>query len=223
MSSQVSSHLEQCRYNMVEQQVRPWDVLDDKVLRTLETIPRDQYVPAQYLNLAYADTGIPLNTTQKMMHPIIEGRILQLLDIHPEDDVLEIGTGSGYLTACLANLACHVESIEIDEALAKQAAQTLLEQGVFNISLSVGDGLEAFSTNKKYNMIILTGSVAEIPQQLKEALKDNGKMFVVTGDAPAMTAHVITRTENNEWSDEIIFETILTPLVHGEKKPTFEF
>jgi len=219
----MPSHLEQSRHNMVEQQVRPWDVLDDKVLNTLDSIPRDQYVPAQYLNLAYADTAIPLNKTQKMLHPIIEGRILQLLDIQPEDDVLEIGTGSGYLTACIASLACHVESIEIDETLAKQAAQTLLEQGVFNISLSVGDGLESAAINKKYNSIILTGAVAEIPQAFKNALKNNGKMFVVTGDAPAMTAHVITRTAENEWSDEIIFETVITPLVHGQKKAEFKF
>jgi len=219
----MPSHLEQCRYNMVEQQVRPWDVLDDRVLNTLETIPRDQYVPAKYLNLAYADTAIPLNDSQSMMHPIIEGRLLQLLDIQPEDDVLEIGTGSGYLTACLANLACHVESVEIDETLAKRAAQTLLEQGVFNISLSCADGLNLPDTNKKYNIIILTGSVAEIPLPFKNALAENGKMFVVDGTEPVMTAHLITRIGDKEWSDESIFETVLNPLVHGEQKPEFKF
>jgi len=218
----MPSHLEQSRYNMVEQQVRPWDVLDDKVLNTLETIPRDQYVPAQYLNLAYADTAIPLNETQKMLHPIIEGRILQLLNIQPADDVLEIGTGSGYLTACIANLASHVESIEIDETLAKQAAQTLLEQGVFNVSLSCGNGLN-IPSNKKYNHIILSGAINEIPQAFKEALKVNGRMFVVDGDAPAMSAHIITRISDNEWSDEIVFETVLNSLVHGEHKPEFTF
>ncbi|RDH81486.1 MAG: protein-L-isoaspartate O-methyltransferase [endosymbiont of Galathealinum brachiosum] len=219
----MPSHLDQCRYNMVEQQVRPWDVLDDKVLSTLENIPRDQYVPAQYLNLAYADTAIPLNDTQKMMHPIIEGRILQLLDIQPEDDVLEIGTGSGYLTACLANLACHVETVEIDETLAKKAAQTLLEQGVFNISLSCTNGLDLPDVNNKYDIIVLTGAINEIPQSFKNALTDNGKMFVVDGVDPVMTAHIITRTGDNEWSDETIFETVLTPLVHGEQIPEFKF
>jgi len=219
----MSSLLEQCRYNMVEQQVRPWDVLDDKVLHTLETIPRDAYVPAQYLNLSYADSAIPLNDSQNMMHPIIEGRILQLLNIQPEDDVLEIGTGSGYLTACLAHLSCLVESIEIDEALAKQAAQTLLEQGVFNVSLSVGDGMDTSSISKKYNVIVLTGAVAQIPQAFKDALNDNGRMFVVTGEAPAMTAHLITRRGENEWSDKVIFETVLKPLIHAEKKAEFTF
>ncbi len=219
----MPSHLEQCRYNMVEQQVRPWDVLNDKVLSTLETIPRDQYVPAEYLNLSYADTAIPLNDSQNMMHPILEGRILQLLNLQPEDTVLEIGTGSGYLTACMAHLACHVESIEIDEALAKQAAQSLLAQGVFNISLNVGDGLDTTTISKKYNAIVLTGAVSEVPQALKEALTENGKMFVVTGEAPAMSAYVITRVADNEWSDEIIFETVLKSLVHGEKKAEFKF
>lgn len=218
----MPSHLDQCRYNMVEQQVRPWDVLDDNVLHILETIHRDQYVPAQYLNLAYADTAIPLNDSQEMMHPIIEGRLLQLLDIQAEDDVLEIGTGSGYLTACLANLACHVDSVEIDETLAKQAAQTLLEQGVFNIGLSCADGLDLPDTNKKYNVIVLTGSVTEIPMVFKKALADNGRMFVVAGSAPVMTAHIIRRTGDNEWSDETIFETVLKPLVHGEQKPEFK-
>lgn len=218
----MQSHLDQCRYNMVEQQVRPWDVLDDKVLTTLETIPRDQYVPAQYINLAYADTAIPLNDSQNMMHPIIEGRILQLLNIQSEDNILEIGTGSGYLTACLANMASHVDSVEIDEALAKKAAQILLEQGIFNISLSCANGLDLPEMDKKYNAIILTGSVNEIPQSFKNALTINGKMFVIDGVAPVMTAHIITRTDDNKWSDESVFETDLKPLVHGEQKPKFE-
>jgi len=208
---------------MVEQQVRPWDVLDDKVLSTLETIPRDQYVPAQYLNLAYADTAIPLNDTQKMMHPIIEGRLLQLLDIQPEDNILEIGTGSGYLTACLAHLACHVESVEIDSALANRAAQVLLEQGIFNINLSCANGLDLPECPKKYNVIIFTGAISEVPQIFKNALSDNGRMFVVDGQEPAMSAHIINRTADNEWTDVVIFETVLSPLVHGEQKPVFHF
>ncbi len=121
----MQSHLEQSHYNMVEQQIRPWDVLDSKVLNTLEQIPRDAYVPSKYTNLAYADTAIPLNSEQHMMHPILEGRILQLMDIQPEDNILEIGTGSGFLTACLAQLGCHVDSIEIDQKLFQQAEKVL--------------------------------------------------------------------------------------------------
>ena len=219
----MQSHLEQCRHNMVEQQVRPWDVLDDRVLKTLVQVPRDQYVPEKYSGLAYADTAIPLNDTQCMMHPIIEGRLLQLLDIQPDDSVLEIGTGSGYLTACLAQLAKQVESIEIDKTLAQKAAQTLLEQGVFNVSLSCANGLELPDTRKKYDVIVLTGAVSEIPMTFKQALSENGRLFAVSGSAPAMQAHLITRISDNDWSDEIIFETVLPTLTDGEKKPDFVF
>jgi len=219
----MQSHLDQCRYNMVEQQVRPWDVLDDKVLNTLEQIPRDQYVPSQYSNLAYADTAIPLNNQQHMMHPILEGRILQLLDIQPEDNVLEVGTGSGFLTACLAHLACHVESVEIDADLAEAAQQRLQKHAIQNVSISCGNGLELNNPNIKYNVIVLTGSVSEVPEKFTQSLAQNGRMFVVTGSAPAMQAHVITRTGDNCWADESIFETVLQPLVHGEARPKFNF
>lgn len=219
----MPSHLEQCRYNMVEQQVRPWDVLDDKVLTTLEQVPRDLYVPSKYTNLSYADTAIPLNDSQCMMHPIIEGRLLQLLDIQPEDNILEVGTGSGYLTACLANLGCHVDSVEIDETLANKAASVLLEQGVFNIGLSCANGLELPDSRKKYDVIVLTGSVTETPDTFKNALAENGRLFIVTGNAPVMKAHIITRNNETEWTDEVIFETVLAPLSHDETKPEFEF
>ena len=219
----MQSHLEQCRYNMVEQQVRPWDVLDDKVLNTLEQIARDQYVPSQYIALAYADTAIPLNDTQFMMHPIIEGRLLQLLDIQPEDNILEIGTGSGYLTACLAHLGCHVDSVEIDEQLAKKSAQTLLEQGIFNISLSCANGLELPDAKQQYDVIVISGSVAKIPGEFKKALTINGRLFVVEGEEPVMHAHLITRKSETEWIDESIFETVLKPLVNGEAEPEFQF
>ncbi len=218
----MQSHLEQCRQNMVEHQVRPWDVLDDKVLETLNQVPRDHYVPDQYRNLAYADTAIPLNATQFMMHPVVEGRLLQALDIQPDDAILEIGTGSGYLTACMAHLGNQVDSIEIDEALAKSAETKLQQQGVNNVSLSCGNGLEV-AADKRYDVIAVTGSVGEIPSQLKEALNINGRMFIVDGEAPAMQAHLITRTGDNDWADQVLFETVLETLVHGEKPASFEF
>jgi len=219
----MQSHLDQCRHNMVEQQVRPWDVLDDKVLNTLQKIPRDQFVPTQYTNLAYADTAIPLNAQQHMMHPILEGRILQLLDIQAEDEVLEIGTGSGFLTACLANLACHVDSVEIDKDLAETAKQRLHKHTIENVAVSCGNGLELSNPNKKYDVIVLTGSVCDIPEQLKQALTPNGRLFAVTGSAPAMQAHVLTRTTENDWADEVVFETVVQALTHGETKPSFNF
>lgn len=219
----MQSHLDQCRHNMVEQQVRPWDVLDDKVLNTLQFIPRDQYVPSQYTDLAYADTAIPLNAQQYMMHPILEGRLLQLLDIQPEDKVLEIGTGSGFLTACLANLAGHVDSVEIDAELAESATQRLQKHAIDNVNIRCGNGLELANPNIKYDVIVLTGSVSEAPENLKQALTPKGRIFVVSGAAPAMQARILTRTTENDWADEVFFETVLPPLVHGEAKPTFTF
>lgn len=219
----MPSHLEECRNNMVEHQVRPWDVLDDNVLDTLEQVPRDQYVPSQYTSLAYADTAIPLNDSQCMMHPVVEGRLLQLLKIQPEDNILEIGTGSGYLTACLAKLGSHVDSVEIDETLANKAAQTLLEQGVFNISLSCANGLELPDTRKQYDIIVVTGSVSDISEALKNALKIKGRLFVIEGQAPVMQAHIITRESETEWTDISEFETVLAALSHGESEPVFQF
>jgi len=197
---------------MVEQQVRPWDVLNDRVLTILNSIPRDQFVPAQYTGLSYADTAIPLNATQNMM-----------LDIQPEDNVLEIGTGSGYLTACMASLARNVDSIEIDSVLAKQAAETLSAQGITNVNLSCGNGLKIINIFKTYDIVVLTGAINELPQFLKDALTNHGKMFMVDGTAPAMVAHIISRQGLREWSDESIFETVLSPLVHGETEPEFKF
>jgi len=219
----MSSQLQQYRYNMVEQQIRPWDVLNDRVLETLEQIPRDQFVPEKYTNLAYADTAIPLNETQRMMHPIIEGRILQLLDIQPEDNILEIGTGSGYLSACLAQLGCHVDSVEIDEELARGATQKLAALGYDNVDIRCADGLDMSDPKKKYNVIVLTGSVSEIPEAFKKALAINGRLFVITGSAPAMQAHLISRTAEKKWDDQCVFEYVLPPLVNGEKKPEFKF
>lgn len=218
----MQSHLEQCRQNMVEQQVRPWDVLDDRVLQVIEQMPRDAFVPEQYRGLAYADTAIPLNATQHMMHPILEGRLLQALDIQPEDNILEIGTGSGFLTACLAQLGCHVDSVEIDASLADAAQAKLQQQGIDNVQVSCANGLE-LPAGKHYDVIAVTGSVGAIPGQLKEALTINGRMFIVDGDAPAMQAHLVTRTTETDWADQVLFETVLDTLVHGEKPATFEF
>jgi len=219
----MTADLQQYRQNMVEQQVRPGDVLDERVLNTLKQLPRDAYVPARYRNLAYADTAIPLNEREVMMHPLLEGRILQLLDIQPEDNVLEIGTGSGYLTACLANLACHVESYEIDPQLAQLARATLQAQGVFNIDIIVGDGLQSTPVNKKYDVIVLTGSVSELPDYFLQALNRNARLFMVDGDAPTMQAHIIQRVDDNDCNDTTVFETVLPRLVNGEKPAQFVF
>ncbi|MDH5484594.1 MAG: protein-L-isoaspartate O-methyltransferase [Gammaproteobacteria bacterium] len=216
-------NLHEARHNMVEQQVRPWDVLDPRILQLLEAIHREDFVPETYKNLAYADTAIPLGDGEVMMHPVVEGRMLQALDIRPEDEILEIGTGSGFITACLASLGAHVDSIEINQAIATRAAESLVSQGVFNISLSVADATEPAELNKKYDVIAITGSMADIPQAYKQALKPDGRLFVITGTDPVMVAYLVTRTDDNAWASQYLFETSIKALCHAETPATFNF
>ena len=218
-----SSNLELARHNMVEQQVRPWDVLDPKILEILENTPRDAYAPPAYQALAYADTAIPLGNGQSMMHPVLEGRMMQSLDIQPTDKVLEIGTGSGYVTACLAKLAAHVDSIDIDQALSATAAEKLKQQNIYNVTLSVADAVTEFDQSKKYDAICVTGSLATMLDQYKNALTIGGRLFVIIGEDPAMQAHLFTRIDENAWSDQIMFETSVKALLHAEKEKQFVF
>ncbi len=217
-------NIEQAKFNMIEQQVRPWDVLDPKILETLDQISRDVYVSDEYKNLAYADTAIPLGNGQNMMHPIVEGRLLQALDLQRTDEVLEIGTGSGFVTACLAHLASHVDTLDIDESLTKTAAARFVEQGIFNISISTADAMQSDSlANKTYDAIAITGSVAEIPEPYKEALNIGGRMFVIAGEAPVMVAWLITRVDKDSWAQQYLFETSLESLINATSVKKFVF
>ena len=217
------SNLDQARHNMVEQQVRPWDVLDPKVLEILDHIPRDAFTPEAYRALAYADTEIPLGNGHTMMHPVVEGRMLQSLDLQATDTVLEIGTGSGYITACLAKLCAHVDSIEIDQAISDAAAARLKQQNIYNVSLSVGDAVKDFDPSKKYDAICITGSLVKMQDSYKNALNVGGRLFVIIGEDPIMQAHLFTRTDENAWSDQILFETSVKALRGGEKQKQFVF
>ena len=214
---------ETARHNMVEQQVRPWDVLDQKVLETLDAVPRDRFVDEAYRHLAYADTEIPLNETAAMMAPVVEGRMLQALDLKPEDRVLEIGTGSGYITACMAHLVSHVDSIEINPVLSQKAASRLLDFGVRNVTLHVADALADAPRAQTYDVIAVTGAVSEIPDTFKQALKPDGRLFVIRGEAPVMQAVLMTRAGDSTWNEQILFETCLKPLINAETKPHFVF
>jgi protein-L-isoaspartate(D-aspartate) O-methyltransferase len=157
------------------------------------------------------------------MHPIVEGRMLQALDIQPTDNALEIGTGSGYVTACMAQLASHVDSIEIDPSLSETAAAKLQQQNIYNVSLSVGDGVKDFDETKKYDVICLTGSLVTMLEQYKNALTPGGRLFVILGEEPIMQAHLFTRTGEQAWADQILFDHVVKALVHGEKPRQFVF
>lgn len=221
-----SMDFEKARYNMVEQQVRPWDVFDPRVLEVINTVPREDFTPKKYKQLAYADIHIPLGDDENgncMLNPNIEGRIMQHLHIGADDVVLEIGTGTGYLTACLSKLARHVDSVEIDPKLSTQAIENLAAHDITNVTVSTGDAALGWNQKQFYDAIVISGSMPEIPEAYKKMLKEGGRLFVVTGDAPAMTAHLVTRIAKNEWTTKDLFETCITALRGAEKVEEFSF
>lgn len=206
---------------MVEQQVRPWDVLDPRVLDVLAALPREAFVPAAHRNLAYADLALPLGHGEFTMKPVLEGRTLHSLELDPTDDVLEIGTGSGYLTACLGRLTREVTSLEIHADLAEAARARLSEQSVDNAQVVVADAY-AWRSERRYNAICVTGAVADIPPHFYDWLQPGGRLFVVHGRSPAMEA-VLVRNEVNARRIQSLFETDLPYLVGAAPKPVFEF
>jgi protein-L-isoaspartate(D-aspartate) O-methyltransferase len=212
---------EQARYNMIEQQVRPWDVLDQRVLDVMTTLPREAFVQEKYCSLAFADISIPLGHDQVMMAPKLEGRVLQALAIQPEDTVLEIGTGSGYLTACLAKLGKHVTSWEIFPDLSETAQVSLAEQDIDNVTLEIGDATSGIADDARYDVIAVTGSVPVLQQQFQANLKAGGRLFVITGKPPIMEAVLITRLDADSWAQESLFETSLPPLVNATEPRRF--
>ncbi|RDZ26192.1 protein-L-isoaspartate O-methyltransferase family protein [Lysobacter silvisoli] len=206
---------------MVEQQVRPWDVLDPRVLDVLAALPREAFMPAAHRSLAYADLALPLGHGEFTLKPVLEGRSLHSLALEPTDDVLEIGTGSGYLTACLGRLTREVTSLEIHPELAQAARARLSEQSVDNAQVLVADAL-TWRNERRYSAICVTGAVAEIPAHFYDWLQPGGRMFVVHGRSPAMEA-VLVRNEVNARRIQSLFETDLPYLVGAAPVPVFEF
>jgi len=219
--SQVN--IEQARANMIEQQIRPWDVLDQRVLDTISAIPREDFVPAAWRNLAFADLSIPLPHGQVMMPPRVEARLLQAIEVKPYETVLEIGTGSGYLTALLASMAKQVYSVDIHDDFVTGAQQHLSEHGIGNATIEHGDAANGWNSHGPYDVIVLTGSVPCIPEVMREALRIGGRLFAVLGDAPVMEAQLLTRHGKDEWSTETLFETELPPLQNVAAAATFSF
>ena len=217
------TEIEQARFNMIEQQIRTWDVLDQRVLDVMNSIPREQFVPENCRALAFADTNIPLGHEQVMMAPKLEGRLLQALAIKPDDSVLEIGTGSGYLTACLAALAQHVTSIDIMADFTAAAGAKLDELTINNVTLETADAAEGIAGDKRYDAIAVTGSVPLLQQQFQKNLSIGGRLFIITGSLPIMEANLITRVDENNWSSECLLETCIPPLLNVIRPQTFIF
>ncbi len=202
----------QARFNMVEQQIRPWEVLNQQVLDLISEVPREDFVPTAYRNLAFADINIPLAHDQEMMSPKLEGRILQALQLTPKDSVLEIGTGSGYFTALLAKSAKHVDSVDIYDDFITEARSKLNALNINNVSLKTGDAINGWNLGRRYDVIVLTGSVPELKPHFQEQLNEAGRLFAIVGDEPIMHAHLITRIAGHFYT-ESLFETLLPPLL----------
>jgi protein-L-isoaspartate(D-aspartate) O-methyltransferase len=210
------------RQQMVGQQVRAWDVLHPDILDVLKKVPREQFVPTGYAGLAFADTEIPIGHGQTMMTPTLEGRVLQALGPLPTDHVLEIGTGTGFLAACLARLTNSVTSIDIHDDFVTNARANLEDSGIGGVTLLTMDATRDLP-DETYDAIAITGSIQTFDLRFVTALKPGGRLFVVIGDGPAMDARLIRRTGDSDWRTESLFETDLQPLVNGRKPPQFLF
>lgn len=213
---------EYARLQMVNQQVRGWNVYDEDVLAMLRELPREHFVPAGFESLAFADTAVPIGHGETMMTPTIEGRLLQALGLDGDEKVLEIGTGSGFITACLARLADHVTSIDIHADFIESAATLLEDEGISNIDLLHMDATQELPKGS-FDAIAVTGSVQTFDPRFVEALNPGGRLFIVTGDSPVMEAKLIERTDEHNWQTVSLFETDLAPLVHGALPPQFSF
>jgi protein-L-isoaspartate(D-aspartate) O-methyltransferase len=214
---------EQARANMVEQQIRTWEVLDQDVIDLLYALPREEFVPAPHRALAFADLEIPLAEGERMWTPKMEARVLQELGVRGTDRVLEVGTGSGYLTALLARRAAQVCSVEIKPALAELGKRNLERHGADHLSLEQGDAARGWPRHAPYDVIVLTGSTPVLPRAFLEQLAPGGRLFAVVGEAPAMAARLVTCTGPQAFHDTDLFETVLAPLVNCERPPRFRF
>jgi protein-L-isoaspartate(D-aspartate) O-methyltransferase len=220
--------VERARYNMVEQQIRPWQVLDPSVLDLLALVRREDYVPPAYRALAFTDMEVPLridgvDSGQSMWAPKMEARILQELAPKPQEHVLEIGTGSGYLAALLAHKAREVVSVEIDPRLARFGADNLARQGVRNVRVDVGDAARGWPAAAPYDAIVVTGSLPAVPESLLTQLKVGGRLAAVVGDAPAMHAQITTRLAADGFDTRRLFETEIKPLANAWRPSRFVF
>ncbi len=210
------------RRQMIEQQVRAWDVLDPAVLETMSRIPREEFTPAAFRELAFADMSVPLGHGQSMLTPKLEGRILQALELRSEDSVLEIGTGSGFFAACLGSLTRTVASLEYFPDLAATAMTSLARAGVRNVAVEVADAFTR-SDLGRYDVVVLSGSLPLYDERFEQALNDGGRLFAVVGQGQVMEALRITRSGPGRFLRESLFETVMDPLIHATEPPRFVF
>ncbi|HEX4332889.1 MAG TPA: protein-L-isoaspartate O-methyltransferase [Usitatibacter sp.] len=216
-------NIEQARFNMIEQQIRTWEVLDPQVLDLLFRVKREQFVPAEHRALAFADLEVPLGHGEAMMQPKVEARIVQELAVQPHESVYEVGTGSGYLTALLASRGRHVTSVEIHGDFKARAGAALRGAAIANVTLLEGDGARAPLAESAFDVIVLTGSTPVLPQAFLDRLKPGGRLFTVLGDPPAMKAVAVRQPAAGAFQHVELFETWVKPLVNAAQPPRFRF
>jgi len=214
---------EQARFNMVEQQIRTWDVLDPQVLDLLGRVRREDYVPPQYRELAFADMEIPLGHGERMLAPRMEARLLQELALGPGDKILEVGTGSGYMTALLANLGGHVYSVDIVAEFTQAAGARLAARGIANVTLETGDAARGWDRHGPYDAIVLTGSVPVLPGAFAASLQTGGRLVAVVGELPVMEAQLVTCVSAGAYRTTGLFETCIPPLKNALQPQKFVF
>ena len=214
--------IQAARRQMIEQQIRAWEVLDLKVLEAMGHVPREEFAPPAYREVAFADLCVPLGHGQSMLAPKVEGRILQALQVRPDDRALEVGTGSGFFAACLGRLARSVHSVDLFADFVASAAENLRRHGSHNVTVEVLDAM-TLAEEGAYDVVALTGSLPIYDARFERALAVGGRLFVVVGQAPAMEALRITRVGHGEWMRESLFEVVIDPLLHAPQPPKFVF
>lgn len=215
----MTASIRLARDNMVNHQIRGWEVVDVRVLDTLAAVPREAFVPSAWRSMAFADLAIPLGHGQSMMKPVVEGRMLQALQLLPDEKVLEIGTGSGFITACLAHLAGHVTSIELHESLARGAADALAAQNIANVSLHTDEAVRSWQPDSHFDAIVVTGAVAQVPARWHDWMAPGGRMFVIHGMQPIMCASLLRNEAAGRIVTDSLFDTCLPYLSHAEPQP----
>lgn len=218
-----SPDLGAARFNMLLNQVRAWDVSDERVLGLLADMPREAFVPPAYRNLAYADLMLPIGHGQVMLAPKIEGRFLQALNLKESDVVLEVGAGSGYMAALMARLAAFVTTVDVFAELAESAALHLAEAGLRNVRVETGNAAEGWPDHGPYDAIMISGAVPALPQAFLNSLRTGGRLAAIIGRRPAMQAVLITRTGEADWHRQVLFETDAPMLLHVRAAAAFEF
>ena len=213
---------EAARQQMIDQQVRAWDVLDPAVLEVLSLVPREQFVPPAFRELAFADTAIPLPAGQSMLAPKIHGRILQALEVRPGDTVLEVGAGSGYLTACLAALGGQVSSLEIEPALVALATDNLRAAGFPGVAVLAADAT-TWQPPQRFDVVVLTASLPQYDRRYEEWLRVGGRLFVTVGGGEPMAATLVTRSGERDFGRTELFETVIDPLANARRPSAFVF